>query len=77
MYGKDNNEGKISGSTACGSGHHGCNLKNAPGDGCKTRSKGGCCAGSGFHQHCHCSKEKVDCKAMCNKDTGCLGWVKK
>merc|ERR1711939_1092964 len=69
MYDKHNNGGKISG-TSCGSGYHGCNLKK----GGKTGSKGGCCAGSGFHKRCHCSKT-VDCKAMCNKDSGCLGWV--
>merc|ERR1719263_1095261 len=69
MHDKHNNQAKISG-TSCGSGYHGCTLKS----GKKMGSKGGCCSNGGFHRRCHCAKT-VDCKAMCNKDSGCLGWV--
>merc|ERR1712072_71892 len=71
MHDKSANQGKLSG-TSCGGGYHGCHLKN----GGKLGNKGGCCAGGGFHRRCHCPKSgKVDCKAMCDKDSGCLGWV--
>merc|ERR1711988_424541 len=73
MHDKHNNQGSITG-TGCGSGYHGCHVK--ANGWAKIANSGGCCSGSGFHRRCHCSTNaNVDCQAMCQKDSGCIGWV--
>merc|ERR1711966_137679 len=74
---KSQNGPKILGSN-CGNGaYNGCHIKA---NGYKKISeKGGCCAskyGRTFHRRCHCNRKKASyCKAMCEKDSGCLGYV--
>jgi len=73
MHDKHNNQGSIVGS-GCGGGYHGCHVKaNAW---AKIANSGGCCSNGGFHKRCHCGTNAgVDCQAMCQKDSGCIGWV--
>jgi hypothetical protein len=73
MYDNNNNQGSITG-TGCGGGYHGCHVK--ANGWAKIANSGGCCSGGSFHRRCHCSNSaNVDCQAICQKDSGCIGWV--